>query len=405
MIYSTKHDSIILQFFLFILACTTIFCIREYLGETITGRLLWFSSLFIIFFCIKKYKLSLVSKIYIISITFGFILHVIGGVQERGTLNGTVIVRVVPILLLAVVNQQKYTLRHFTNFIWLFFLIECGISIYEKINLTHLINYSRTDDFAATSLIMVDSSVFRSFSLMLHPLFNANTVSIFLAFILCSDNIKSVYKYIYITIGLLALWGFNSRGAMIVWGIILIYRLLFYKAKLMYVFIALIVLYFAVPPLIEWIVYSGILGRLTDVDFSDSSSLTRIEAFNVFFSQEWSFEDILIGGRILCYPGTDLTLENGILLDLGYWGLVIGTIKIISEILITYQVIQKYNIRDRILIMIAIWGVAFMNNNSFQTWLLPTFVLVCIALNDYLPLEPFPSCNFSKKNNINYKNE
>lgn len=393
----SKLDSIVLQFFLLILACITIFGVKEYIGPTVSGRLLWFTILSIVFFYVRKYKVTSVAKTYIVFITIGFVLHFItGNLQENETLNTTVIARIVPILLLLMAYQQGRSPVIFVRLMIIFYILECCISIYEKITLTHLISYTATEELAATSLTMIDSSVFRSFSLMFHPLFNANTVSIFLAFIFCSHRIKPFYKNAFIILGLLALWGFNSRGAMIIWGVILVYRLVLYKTKLLYVSIMLVVLYFAIPPLIEWVVYSGLFGRLTEMDFSDSSSLTRLEAFNVFFNERWNIQDIVVGGRVLCYPSTDLTLENGALLDLGFWGLIVGSIKIICEIVITYKAVEKYDVRDRILIMIAVWGVAFMNNNSFQTWPMTIFVLACVTFNDYMP---FRQINFQNRRN------
>lgn len=380
-----KQDSIILQFFLFIIACTSIYGIREYLGGTLSGRLIWFSGLFIIYFYSQGYKLPTTSKVYVLSIIIGFFLHSISNVPTEESLNSTILIRIIPIMLLASAQQQTILPKPFILFVFIFFFAECSIALYEKFTLTNLIDYKSTEDNSATSVIMLESSTFRSLSLMFHPLYNANVISIILAFILCADFIKPIYRYPLIAMGLTSLWAFNSRGAMIVWGIILIYRVILYKIKIWYVFIMVGVIYFLLPPLIDWIVYSGLLGRLTEFDFSDSSTLTRFEAFNIFFNERWSFEDIIVGGQMLCYPSTNVLLENGVLLDLGYWGIIVGTIKVVCEILITYNSLINYNLRDRILIMIAVWGVAFMNNNSFQTWLMVMFVVTCVALNNYMP--------------------
>lgn len=385
MLKFSKQDSLILQFFLLILACTSIYGIREYVGGTLSGRLIWFSALFIIYFYLKKYKLPTTSKIYILSIIIGFFLHKIANVSTEYTFNNTILIRIIPVILLATAQQQARPPKTFIFLVFTFFFAECTIALYEKITLTHFIDYKSTENNAATSAIMLEDSTFRSFSLMFHPLYNANIISIILAFILCANFIKPIYKYFLILMGLASLWAFNSRGALITWGIILIYRVILYKAKIWYILVIVGLLYFALPPIIEWIEYSGLLGRLSDFDFSDSSTITRFEAFDVFFSRQWSFYDIIIGGQMLYYPGTNLLLENGILLDLGYWGCIIGTIKVVCEILITYNTLTTYNLRDRILIMIAIWGVAFMNNNSFQTWLMIIFVITCVALNNYMP--------------------
>ena len=126
-------------------------------------------------------------------------------------------------------------------------------------------------------------------------------------------------------------------------------------------------------------------AAIADFDFTDGSTMTRFEAFDAFLSEKWDFYDILAGGREFCYPGTNLILENGFLLDLGYWGIIVGSIKVICEILISYQAIKFYPIRDKIIILFAMWGVAFMNNNSYQTWLMSIFVMACICFNSYMP--------------------
>lgn len=385
MLKSSKQDSFVLQFFLLILACTSIYGIYEYVGGVLSGKLIWFSALFIIYFYLKKYKIPTTSMVYILSIVIGFFFQKIAHVSTEDSFNNTILIRIIPVMLLAAAQQQARIPRPLIFLFFIFFFVECSIALYEKATLTHFINYKSAENNAATSAIMLDESTFRSFSLMFHPLYNANTISIILGFLLCSNFIKPIYKYFLIFMGLASLWAFNSRGALIIWGIILVYRTILYKAKIWYILVIVGILYFALPPLIEWIAYSGLLGRLTDFDFSDSSTITRFEAFDTFFNRQWSLYEIIFGGQKICYPGTDLLLENGILLDLGYWGFIVGTIKVVCEIMITYHAVINYNLRDRILIMIATWGVAFMNNNSFQTWLMVMFVIACVALNNYMP--------------------
>ena len=379
-------DIKILQVFLFILSVVSIFIFRDFVGSQ-NIRLINFILLPLValFLTVRRYNLSCVESIYVIGLSVGFILHVLIGVNNISGIGDSLFVRIVPILLLSLAFRQKVKPKVFIIFFFLFYILECGLSIYEKLSLTHCYDYNNIDNFMATSVLMDDTTSFRSYSLMLHPLFNANTVSICLAFILCSYHIKDIYKFLLFALGLFALWGFNSRGAMIIWGIILLYRIILYKTKLAYTIIILIVLYFALPPLIEWVLFSGYFGRLADFDFTDGSTLTRFEAFDAFQSEKWNFYDILAGGREFCYPGTNLILENGFLLDLGYWGIIVGSIKVICEILITYKAIKYYPIRDKIIIFFAMWGVAFMNNNSYQTWLIPIFVMACICFNSYMP--------------------
>lgn len=382
MAFSSKLDSLFLQFLLLIAVIPSIFAIQEYIGNVILGRMLWLLLLVIIFLFSNKYKIPQISKIYISAIVLGYFLHNLSGIEEN--FNTTVLARIVPIILLSIAHKQTRKPSVFIIFSLIFYIIECGISIYEKINISYLIKYKTLDEYNALSNLISDNSEFRSVSLMLHPLYNANTVSIFLIFILFSDKLEKWKKYVLIIMGLLALWGFNSRAAMVIWFIIIIYKLFFYNTKRIKFIISLVVLYFTIPFVIDFVITSGIFGRLTDMTSLDDSSLSRITAFDIFFNERWSFNDVVVGGRSLCYPGTNITLENGILLDLGYWGLIIGTIKVICEILITYNVVVKYKFMDKVLIILAIWGVAFMNNNSFQTWIIPMFIMADITFNNYI---------------------
>lgn len=379
-------DARILQIFLFAQSIVTIFALRDYAGDRnvhiINTLLLPTVAVFMI---ARQYKLSSIETIYVAGMSFGFMLHVLIGVDKISDISNKLFARIVPVLLLSVALHLRGKPKLFIAFFFLFYILECGLAVYEKVTLDHYYPYKDIDSFMATTALMDDSASFRSYSLMLHPLFNANTVSVCLAFVLCSNRLKSIIKIALIALGLFALWGINSRGAMIIWGIILLYRIALYKAKLAYTIVTVMVLYFALPPLIEWLLFSGVFGRLADFDFSDSSTLTRFEAFNVFQAEKWDFNSIIAGGKEICYPGTQVTLENGFLLDLGYWGLVVGSVKIIGELLITYKAIGMYAIQDRIILLMAVWGVAFMNNNSYNTWLMPVFVMATVCYNDYMP--------------------
>lgn len=121
------------------------------------------------------------------------------------------------------------------------------ISIYERLTFTHLISYRNSENTQATNALILDNADFRSFSLMFHPLFNANTISIFLAFILCNKNLNSITKYLLLILGLAAIWGTNSRGCMIIWAIILIYRFCFYNIKIIYMIFSITLLYIILP--------------------------------------------------------------------------------------------------------------------------------------------------------------
>ena len=65
---------------------------------------------------------------------------------------------------------------------------------------------------------------FRSRGLLLHPLYNANVISIFMGYILVSSRLKRYFQIILLLLGLFAVWSCNSRGCIAVWLLILTYR-------------------------------------------------------------------------------------------------------------------------------------------------------------------------------------
>lgn len=201
---------------------------------------------------------------------------------------------------------------------------------------------------------------FRSFGLLGHPLGNANVVSLFLGFILVNKRLKHHTKIFLILLGFAGLWGFNSRAAILVWIIILIYRLTLYNTKLWKVIFGSISLIILWPLISEWL-NSGILGRFS-LDFSDSSSMARLDSYAFFAMYDWNWSEIISGGLLLEMPGTGLLLENGFLLNLSYWGWIVGAFKMILEFLITLNLLKRYNKREIFIVLLAFWGCGMSNN-------------------------------------------
>lgn len=336
----------------------------------------------LIFFVLNRNKEDkTVFIIYTISLLFGAWAH-LNNRDIENPFNESFLF-IAPVLALYLFERcENY--RLIVVFVFILFFIETVICIWERINLTYFIQYNLDHMATKTSISDLTNSEFRSRGLYNHPLFNANVISIILSFILCSP-IRKKLKILLVLIGLFALWGCNSRGALAIWIIILIYRLFLYNKKPLQIIVLILFLYFVWPFLLEIVTNLSGLGRLSD-NFSDDSTVTRLMAFGVFESYNWDFNSIFIGGNIITYPGTDIGLENGILLDLGYWGWVIGTIKIALEFLITYKVLVNYSIQEKIILMLAFWGVANCNNNIHYPLFLIMWVTVFFAFNSFKSL-------------------
>ena len=242
----------------------------------------------------------------------------------------------------------------------LLFSTNCGIAFFEKMTESRLLDYDSEIMEGFVTAGDRSAQEFRAFSLLGHPLTNACVTSIFLGFILVNHSLHKVMKYVLLAMGLLGFVGFNSRGGILIWIIILLYRFVLYEKSFLKTIVPMIVLAAAFPFLMD-LIDSGVLGRFS-FDFSDQSSATRWESFLFFGMQDWNLETALLGGRYIQMPGTELLLENGILLNLSYWGWLVGALKTIMELVITYVVVKKYSKREIFIILLAFWGVALTNN-------------------------------------------
>lgn len=287
------------------------------------------------------------------------------------------------ILLFYLYRGKDFDVKWLVYGAFLFYILECSCCIIEKLGHFYFIDYTNADKMTATNLeaYEYDFENFRSRGLLLHPLFNANVVSIFMGYILVSTKLKRPIQIVLLLLGLLAIWACNSRACIAIWLLILLYRFFLYNMKVWHLLLGILSLCLIVPWLIEFIQQSGILGRF-NLDFSDSSSNTRLIAFTLFYAYPWTVEDIIFGlGDWIYYPLSEISLENGFLLNWAYWGWIVGSIKSFTEIYVTYKCLPQYQLKEKFIIMAAIWGVASANNNMINITVLTYFFLVNFSFN------------------------
>lgn len=371
---------------IFFCVCCAVPAFSVIAGTTFMGRLYkiaMFSSILFLFkdFYINKANVKWEWS-YFILMVIAFVGHSMIPLPEGAEPMMQSFQWVMIVLLLALCRVYELKSNVLFYAFVLLFVLECSIAVFEKISFTNVVDWARiSDDFDKRLSDAYNSSYeFRATSLFRHPLNNANVVSLFMAFALCSNYIKPIIKYVLIVLGFLSLWAFNSRGVMLIWGIILIYRLFLYKKNSFQTIVSVMVLYFIIPWIISVVVNSGVLGRISE-GLDDSSTEARFLSFGYFWLHEWNTTKILLGGDIIYMPGTELSLENGLLLNLGYWGWIIGSLKSIFEIVISYYVLpDELDKRDKFIILLAAWGVAFTNNNSFDTLMLTQYILAAAAM-------------------------
>lgn len=321
---------------------------------------------------------------YIFVMLAGLIFHsIINEIQELNLRDSFQWIFLVVLIILSHRNKSPQIIL---KILLLFFIVHCTLAIIENKTKTNFLNFRFVEGFS----VYTDSKDFRAFGLMEHPLQSANVTLIIMSFIMISKEIKWKLKVILLTIGTLAILSFNARFAIIICFCLLIYRYILYNLKPIYIICLGVIIYTLFISDISLFLqqYNNIFGRIAEKNnLSDSSSLARIMSYVYFWDAGWNIQDILIGGRIIYMPGTNYSLENGILLTISWWGWVVGLAKVILELIISYKCLNKYKNKEKWMIMIACWGTAFANNNSMYTFVFAFFIISFISFDSLTNLK------------------
>lgn len=180
-------------------------------------------------------------------------------------------------------NERLQCLNALKSCLLFFFVIECGVAIYEKMTETYLF-YDPMATLTASQLeyyVSPEDWEFRSYAFFAHPLMNAMIVCVIMSFILTS-GMRMKHKLLLFMLGYTSLWCFNARGATIVTSVLMIPYLLLslYRSKMKnkkWIYFALSV--FAI--VFSWLVFTTSLGgRLLGGDeLMDGSAQTRVDVF------------------------------------------------------------------------------------------------------------------------------
>lgn len=165
----------------------------------------------------------------------------------------------------------------------LFFYIECGIAIVERILMFHLFGDGANGD---DTVVMFETYEFRSRALWGHPLSNSAIITFILPFILLDEEFSIKKKNLLWGLGMLALLCFNSRMSIVCSAVIYVlinYKAMFHsrhKKKILFgMFVIAVGFFYA-------LFFTSLGGRLLNLGLygSDSSSLARTEILDIFKS-------------------------------------------------------------------------------------------------------------------------
>lgn len=196
-------------------------------------------------------------------------------------INSVIFFFIVPMTLSIVLGaQNKSNKKNIRNLILFFFISECLLAVYERLNLINIFPYIKEineSDMEAWS--------FRSSAILGHPLSNALCVSTIMGFILISQ-IKLKLKLFYLILGFISLLCFNARAAILIWILLLsIYLINLIRSPTTkkrvvqtLILFLLVIIYLIYILIVEY----GFGGRIVHDDINDGSAKARIDVYSVF---------------------------------------------------------------------------------------------------------------------------
>lgn len=283
-------------------------------------------------------------------------------------------------------EYDKY-LANCRKWIVAIYLIECGLSIVERIVRYNVFSWNAED--AATMTDFDDFFGFRSFGLWGHPLQNALITSTIMGFILIYDGYKPKVKYTLWAIGYAAILCFNTRSSMVANIIFLaLYQVIeASKTRSFSMKVRVIALgIFGVAFLGLLITQTSLGGRLLEMGLLDeNSAAVRMNTWSIF--DYYNLSDFLYPDEVnreILLSRTGLYATENFWID---WLLKYGLIiEVIYIALVAYNIFQYgrgYMKIDLLFLNLVFWVIA-STNNSLTANPIPLFLFLA-ALIIYCP--------------------
>lgn len=266
---------------------------------------------------------------------------------------------ILPIIILLCLKYTpiKYK-RYIKIIIYLFYIIECSLAIFERIIQYSFFPFADIENFAEYQAIHQAGSEFRSCSLLGNPLTNALIVMTIYPFLLF--DLKKKWQILsLIILTLLGLSSFNARGATLIFffvtSIYYFYKWILHGKRktlhfiLFVLFVLLILMGFS---------QTEMAGRLFHgekvIDTSAQSRLTILSQLGSL-----TFIDYIFGTP----SRTTLFSENGFINFIILNGVPFLIFYLYTYIKTIKYYLHRYSMVEKILIFISSFGVAAMNPN------------------------------------------
>lgn len=244
----------------------------------------------------------------------------------------------------------------------LFVILNCFIMFYERKTMTVI--FWNSEEYFLNRNDISDLTMFRSSGLTGHPVLGGFLLSIELAFIQMS-KIKQSYKYILTVLLFFALLCVNSRTNIGISALISIYlfkdAILSKKNRFIKIAIIVVLFYF----FYDLIINTDFGGRLLNLEYgtNDSSTMARFEIFSFLDYIDWkqliwgNFETVDSLMTVMGLNG----IENGYIVLLLKYGLLLGSILIIALTIYQWKALAVYPKDQRIILFLMFILIAFTN--------------------------------------------
>ena len=374
--------------------------VATYLGEKNTVT--FACAPFVVYFLVhlRRFRWSHVTKLMVVVIGFAvftYVFRLIGLGQDY--FKNYLTFLVLPMLLaIDLENEGVQRLSLLRKALLVFFIIECGIAIYEKWTSTYIF-YDPTSVLTSHQLryYSIEDWEFRSYGLLGHPLMNAMIVCVVMSFILIS-NMQMKYKLILFALGYASLWCFNARGAIIVSSVLMVPYLLrsLYKSNIkkkgwLYAAFILCSVIF-----VQQLLTTSLGGRLLAGEgrLIDGSSQARIDVFT-FYEYITSFQLWLGDPNLYLYVKEMLHaggVENGIVTIILREGIVFTVIVLLLLLRVQLKQTSFLDRYTKLFLFAVFYIIGVMNPNLASSlpwtfWILGFYGFVGVDKHSWLKNE------------------
>ena len=274
---------------------------------------------------------------------------------------------IIPMLLsICYENFTKKGLTLLLRIVIIFYIAECGLSIVEwALNK----NFFVFQDWILEAISNWEKyeGLFRSSSLLGHPLSNAQVVAVFMTFIAVSNFKRKDVQIILFFLGYVSLFCFGARGATLVVTVFTVPYFIWkinkttLSSKKWIIKLAVLCLFFV---FVYVIMQTSLGDRLLGGELIDSSSKTRIDAFQF---RNYQTQDDFLWGRAeaIVYMNEmyNFPVENGVIALLIQFGIILTIPLLTLLFLFQYRKLLVYSKFEKWLLIAVFFIIGSINPN------------------------------------------